>query len=394
MPKGVPALVKPGLLRWARQTAGFDVAMAAKKAKVDALKLESWEQGTSRPSIPQLRKIAKVYQRPIAVFYLPEPPQGFTVPKDYRRTASNEAHGPSPELMLEMREAQARRELFEELFLQTEGDAPSISLTADVEESPESVGDRLRSFLHVSLQDQSQWKEPYDGLHGWRSAFERAGILVFQMSDVPSNEARGFSVFDQSFPLAVVNAKDSPSGRTFTLLHELTHLALRQGGICDLADAPTDRQVQDQVEVFCNAVAGATLMPREDFLKDETVLSHDPGWEWTNADIQKIARRFTCSNEAAVRRLADLGRVSVQFYQVKRREYQAKNGVTTAKKSDGFLPPYQKALSNWGPMFTRIALDNYYQGNITGSDLADLLGIRLKHLSRLEENLKKLQKRV
>ena len=76
----VEALITPALLRWGRETAGYDVETASAKASVKPEALESWESGQARPSIPQLRKLAKLYKRPIAVFYLPEPPQGFTVP--------------------------------------------------------------------------------------------------------------------------------------------------------------------------------------------------------------------------------------------------------------------------------------------------------------------------
>ena len=390
MAKRVEALVKPELLRWAKRTAGLDEVAAAKKADVSVDQLQSWEQGRSRPSIPQLRHLAKVYKRPIAVFYLPEPPQGFSVPKDYRRVSSLASHAPSTELVFQMREAQSRRELFEELYQQTEGPVLPISMTANVQETPEAVATRLREFLDVSVQDQHQWKDPYEGLNGWRTAFEGAGVLVFQMSDVPWEEARGFSVYSEPFPLAVINSKDSPTARIFTMLHELAHLALRQGGICDLAEEALEDTMQDQVEVFCNAVAGATLMPKGAFLQDEIVSSRSSEAEWREADIKKVAIRFTSSNEAAVRRLATLGRVTSQFYQTKRQEYRQRFAARPSKqKPSGPIPPAQRTISSLGRFYSRVVLDNYYQDYITGSDLADLLGLRLKHLSRLEEILGK-----
>ena len=75
MTESIEAIIKPELLIWARKSAGLTLADAAKKAQVSEDKLNEWETGKSRPSISQLRKLGKVYKRPIAVFYLPEPPK-------------------------------------------------------------------------------------------------------------------------------------------------------------------------------------------------------------------------------------------------------------------------------------------------------------------------------
>ena len=38
-----------------------------------------------------------------------------------------------------------------------------------------------------------------------------------------------------------------------------------------------------------------------------------------------------------------------------------------------------------GPGFVRLVLDSYYNERITASDLADFLGVRLKHMPKIEE---------
>ena len=155
MSNRVEALITPALLRWGRKSAGYDVDAASAKAGVKPDALESWENGQARPSIPQLRKLARLYKRPIAVFYLPEPPQGFTVPKDYRRPAV--AVSPSPALLFQLREAQSRRDLLLELYEQTEGNLPPMTLSADLNEDPETVAQRIRSYLDVPLEAQQDW---------------------------------------------------------------------------------------------------------------------------------------------------------------------------------------------------------------------------------------------
>ena len=81
----IEAIVKPEMLIWARGSAGFDAEIAAKKIQVKPERLRSWESGESRPTIKQLRNLAKIYKRPIAVFYLPTPPKEFQALRDFRR---------------------------------------------------------------------------------------------------------------------------------------------------------------------------------------------------------------------------------------------------------------------------------------------------------------------
>jgi len=48
---------------------------AAAKLRIQADRLREWERGAERPSIAQLRKLGELYKRPLAVFFLPEPPR-------------------------------------------------------------------------------------------------------------------------------------------------------------------------------------------------------------------------------------------------------------------------------------------------------------------------------
>jgi hypothetical protein len=49
--------------------------------KIDAALLRAWEDGADRPSIAQVRELGEIYKRPLAVFFLPQPPLGFRAMK-------------------------------------------------------------------------------------------------------------------------------------------------------------------------------------------------------------------------------------------------------------------------------------------------------------------------
>lgn len=48
---------------------------------------------------------------------------------------------------------------------------------------------------------------------------------------------------------------------------------------------------------------------------------------------------------------------------------------------------YKISIRNNGYLFVKLALDAYYQENITSSDLSNYLGIKLKHLPNIEQTL-------
>jgi transcriptional regulator with XRE-family HTH domain len=75
MTESIEAIIKPELLIWARKSAGLTLTDVAKKTQVSEEKINEWETGKSTLSVSQLRRLAKVYKKPIAVFYLPEPPK-------------------------------------------------------------------------------------------------------------------------------------------------------------------------------------------------------------------------------------------------------------------------------------------------------------------------------
>ena len=376
----VEATPTPSVLIWARKTAGMSVEVAAQRAAVKVEQLVSWEDGTARPTIPQLRKLASIFHRPLAAFYLPEPPTRFQVMHDFRRLSSeNVPPESSPKLAYEIRKAFDRREWTLELMGDMDESPPPFEINASSRESIEQVANRLRMALGVSVAAQGSWRSENDAFKQWRLLLERAGILTLQATDIQLKEARGFSIGLKPLPVVVVNIKDAPRGRIFTLLHEATHIMLNEGGICDLHD--------DDAEAFCNRVAGATLFPKDALLNTGTVLRHKKGDPtWTGLELQEISRHFGGSREAALVRLLTLGLTTQAYYDrmrsVFRRRYEELQ--KEREKSTGFAPPHVIAISSAGPLFTSVVVESFNREKITASDVSDYLQIRLKHLKDLQ----------
>src|SRR5882672_801366 len=194
MVKRVFAKVRPEILRWARESAGVTLAGAADSLDLEEEVLSAWETGDDRPSVPQLRKLATLYKRPLSVFYLQALPKGFQVVSDFRR--QSESSGPfSPELTQEIRFAHQRRELALELLADLGDAAQKFTLSSALSEDPETVGQRLRKYLNIDDSQRKVFASDGTGriaFNAWRQAAEAVGVLVFQSMRVSAQETSGF----------------------------------------------------------------------------------------------------------------------------------------------------------------------------------------------------------
>lgn len=383
MPTKEKAIVEPALLTWARESAHFAIAQVAKKAQVKPQQLESWEAGSDRPTVKQLRKLAKVYKRSFAVFYLPEPPTDFKPLKDFRRFPGDIAVDVSPELSIEMRFIQQRREIALELLEELGTDPQRFEARATLDMDAELLGERTRKALGISLDEQLRWNTYRAALNAWRQKVENAGILVFQLAKVDPLEVRGFSVSEQPCPLVVINRKDTLGGRMFTLLHELTHVMMRSGGVCDILnenDLPTAKR---GVEVFCNRVAGATLVPAKAILGEAIVSGKGRGDSWTDREIEHLVRRYKVGRETMLRRLLILDKVTTDFYEKKREQYK-EEFEGREKESPGFISPAVDVVSVSGRSFVRLVFEAFRRDQISANEVSNILDVRTKHFGKIE----------
>lgn len=381
------ARVKAELIRWVREDAGLTIAEVAKKTGTSEARVVQWENGELAPTIRQLRLLGNAAKRPLAVFYLADPPKRFQAMRDFRRIPGDPLEEGSSELRLAIRFALARREIALELAQGLDERRDELSLQATVDEDPRDVGQRIREFLGVRLEVQKKWSGAYEALNSWKDAIEDKGVLVFQAPGVGVAEMRGFSVAEMPLPMIVLNVRDAPNGRVFSLMHEFTHLLLRQGGLCDLSDRGARPPEDDRIEVFCNAVAAETLVPGAALLLSTVVQHHGASEEWSEEDLARLAREFSVSREVVLRRLLESGRTTTAFYRRMRaqflEEYEARRSSRT-----GFAPPDVAAVSHAGNSFVRLVLDAYYSERITSRDVSEYLGVRLKHLPKIEERMK------
>ena len=324
MSKSVPALVNPDLLQWARKYSQLGIDYVAHNAGLEIQEITSWESGNARPSISQLRRLAKVYRLPIAAFYLPTPPAIKTRrPKDRRFLPGFELEEPTPELSFEFRRVAERREIFLELISNLSDTPRQFTAETSIHQVPEIVSAEIRQLLGVNLEEQTTWHNPRIAFGVWREKLESLGVLVFQTTTVPLDQMRGFSLYHDPLPIIAVNRKDTYTARIFTLMHEMVHLMLRTESLCDMRDEGGRIDEPDyNIEIFCNSIAASALVPSSSLLEDRRVdQARGIGLAGDKA-ISELSLRYSVSREVIVRRMLSLGLIDEEFYRQKRTQYQ------------------------------------------------------------------------
>jgi Zn-dependent peptidase ImmA (M78 family) len=369
--------VRGELLRWARETAGFSIPDAAKKVHLSADKLTAWEAEYGLPTPRQLEHLADVYKRPTATFFLEDPPHEPSPPPDFRTRPSETAGELTSATLFAIRRARRLQNVFQqlsELAVETEPAAAEITLSAE----PEHSAQLGRGRLGIAMDQQISWRDQRVALNKWRAAVESTGVLVFQFS-FSLSEARGFSL-PGVVPAIVLNTKDAPTARIFTLFHEWAHLLLLEPGIC----IPDERHVSppraNKVETFCNAFAGNLLVPKA-YLEDR--FTSPPGALSMQESVSRPANEFSVSRFVILRRLLDLGIVTSAQYQRYSGELNRSAGVQKRKKQSGGPSPAVKVVTQLGATFTSKILGMYNTGLIDPSQVCDYLSVRIKHVSKI-----------
>lgn len=261
--------VKPEIMVWARETAGLSQETAANKLgyrdssrSAAAEKLDAIENGCKEPSRRQLVKMAETYRRPLLTFYLSRPPERESRGADFRTVSQDRQVSHEALLDALVRDIKARQSMVRSI-LEDEDEAEPLHFVGS-----HSIGDG-RAALLATMQalldrDSAEYRAQPNASAAFaylRERAEKSSIFVLLKGDLGNYHTaldtgtfRGFSVADDVAPFVVINDNDARPAWSFTLLHEIVHLLLGQTGI-------SGHYSDNQLERFCNDVAGEFLLP-------------------------------------------------------------------------------------------------------------------------------------
>ena len=234
------------------------------------------------------------------------PEEALPIP-DLRTVGGIQVAQPSTELRDVLQQVLQQQAWYKD-YQRVNGEEPlSFIGQFNLDSKVEDVVASIRQTLDVGLPQKGSWEDYFRELI---QGAERAGIMVMRSGIVGSNthrklqvtEFRGFAISDSLAPLIFINSADAATARLFTLMHELAHLWLGSTGISNAFHS------EAKEEVFCNAVAGEYLVPKNVF---SGLWNSEESVE-TNA--QEIAPNFHVSRFVVVRRALDCGFITQKAY--------------------------------------------------------------------------------
>ena len=307
------------------------------KLKVTPEKIESWENGTEYPTFNQAKALAKQYRVPFVYLYLPDTPHKTKrLDKvDYRTFGNAGLPLMSRELRWFLRDIEERRDTMIELYKESEIGIVEFKKRVSKTADEKDVASVIRARLKIDNNKQSHFRKPEVALTNCISELEDLGFLVFQATKIEPEEMKGLSIAYEEFPIIALNRKDEPSTRLFTLFHELIHILTQTSGICN--DMANNGMLQNDVEMFCNRVAGIALVP-ETALKSNGIISKIKQFGFADSYIYALARNFAVSREVIINRLWHVGIISKQAYFDTLKRYSDEYKEYKKNKKGGFLP--------------------------------------------------------
>jgi Zn-dependent peptidase ImmA (M78 family) len=292
------------VLEWARAIRGLDLESAAELLEVPTEELRDYESGAKKPLVGFLRLISARYRINFTSLLMPEPLPIEKPPADHRAR-----HGERPlsiDTLVAIEEVKEHLEAFEDIASEAERIVPRLNIgTAQIEDDSETVAARERKRFGISVEEQWTWRTLAEARRQWRRRIEDRGVFTY-MIPMPPNELSGFSMLRDGLGAICVNDREPTEGaKVFTLLHEYSHLLLRQTGI-------SDENNSTRVERFCNEFAASFLIPRDPLI--ESLGDFTTPQEFSDADVKRLATRFRVSNSAMALRLEKTGLAPRGFY--------------------------------------------------------------------------------
>lgn len=386
MAKAVPLRgVQPALLKWARESVHLSVDEVAGRLNRAVEEVDAWESGAESPSYAQLEKLAyDLYKRPLAIFFLPAPPVEPKPEAEFRALPLADLRRLKRDTILLIRRARAYQESLVELFNgQSPVDEPiwkQVSL--DARKSITEQADAIRAALRVPAPGAREWgaSDGDEALKRWRKAVEASGVFVFKDS-FKQKEISGFCLDHDQFPIIMINNGTTKTRQIFSLMHELSHILLGWRAISTF-DGNSINMLPDRekrIEVFCNKIAAEILVPSADFsaqLERVPVNIELAGPEF----FASLAERYRVSREVILRRFRDANRVSQEFYEERKRDWDGQR-IQRASSGGSFYLTKGAYLSEklMNEVFSR-----YGRRQITIDEAADFIGVKPKQVEELE----------
>lgn len=368
------------VLVWARESLALNRNQAAEKTRISAKRLVQLEEGERLVTLDELKEFSKAYKRTIATLLLKEPPKEKPLPKDRRTIDSKDLGNFHEKSIMAIRKARALSQSYIELKQELGIEIPKFNFFASIKEQPQLVANKLRKLLN--LDELREIKNINHALEAYIEKVESLGIAVFQLS-LTQDKLRGFSLTDETIPIiGIKRGGEQATSKIFTLFHELGHIILNEGGLCDLSEKSTI-----EIEKWCNAFSGEVIIPSSEILQMNIVVEQKQTGNkiWRLKDLAVLGNYFHAGPLAILRSLLENKLTTPAFYNEKHQTWN-KPTFSRAKEPKG-RELHKEVLKEKGKTYVAMAFSAFDQNRIDMKDLSDFLGIKFSYIPKTRQLL-------
>ncbi|MCD4698595.1 MAG: XRE family transcriptional regulator [Bacteroidales bacterium] len=366
------------ILKWARTSYNLSLAEVAHKIGKKTEIIKEWEDGESSPTYIQLEKLAQnVYNRPVALFFFPDIPSDVDPKADFRTLPQEFVDELPSEILKQYRNAKVMQLNLSELLNNQKIKEETILDNFKLSKMSRfhSLVYDIRKYLDIDYEEQVGWRNSDEAFKGWRNSLEANGVFIFKEAFKNDNYS-GFCIYDEKYPIIMINNSTPKTRQIFTLFHELAHLLLKSGGI-DLYNKEIFNRgdnVYSEIEIKCNKFAGEFLLPTSWFNQEKQLVNEK--------HIIMLADKFCVSREVILRKYLNLNLIDNQIYnRFIEKWYKDFPSNKTIKGGDY----YYTKKAYLGDQYVTLTFKKYYQGKISIERLAEFLTLSVKNVSNFEQ---------
>lgn len=298
MPRYEFALINKDTLRFIREQKHVSLEYVERVANIRPERLAEWEDSESEelPTINQAKALAKCYRVPFAGLYMDREDININhLPRMFNKRTMVGLIADDSAVNLALIDLLNDRQFYLETKELLDEEIPvfELNITSLVATEWARI---IREYFGLKLIDQYRAGSKRQFYLSLRGKIESKGVFIQGFRRVDVSVLRGVAISDGSMPIIGVNEADRYPAKSFTIIHELVHIIRKASTICNDLFKSNDAE-----EVFCNAVAGETLVPRTALF--ENLKKHDGRIDIDVVD--SLADKFSVSSEVIARRMYD-----------------------------------------------------------------------------------------
>ncbi len=351
--------VHPLVLKTLRESAGMSTDDVAKKLKMSKEKVKAVEDGKASLTMLHIKKLADIYRRPLAAFFMDSPPQlPFTL-TDYRINREKR-------LTSHVYVAQRRAYYLASKIAELSGKKSQIPFFPETLDAGE-LAHEFRKHIRMSLIKS---RKPEDALADYRRTLEETLVISIIEYPLKADDVRAFCI-SSDISIVVLNEHDRPEIKLFSLFHEICHILKRVSGICSIDVEQNDLEI----ERYCNSFSAEVLVP-------EDALRHDIGdlRAFDRGIVSELSKSYAVSKQVMMLRLLTLGYIDEKQYGRFRQNFDVEK-----------LRQQKFARRNWDKVFfNRIGYlaqqevgRAYRKGEISLSEVIGVFDMKSKYAEKL-----------